>query len=98
MGPCRAVWSFSSLEHLQSVEWMEHSTHGPVCPTWAERARRQAGRWGWGAQPGLYQKQDALCLGPVCAQLHTHPLNSCVEFLAFGASPSGPAVNWVDFS
>ena len=51
---------------------MEHSTHWPcVCPTWAERARRQAGRWGWGAQPGLYQEQDALRLGPVHAQLHT---------------------------
>lgn len=99
MGPCRAVWPFSSWEHLQSGEWMERSTHWScVCLTWAERTRRQAGRWGWGAQPGLYQKQDALRLGPVRAQLPTDPLNSWVGFPAFGAGPSGTAANRVDFS
>ena len=49
-------------------------------------------------QHGRHQKQDALCLGPVCTQLNTDPLKGWVEFPAFGAGPSGPAVNRVDFS
>lgn len=100
VGPRGGVGPSRPLSTSRAVSGWSAGTHWScVCLTWAECARGQAGKWGsGGAQPGLCQKQDALCLRPVCPQLHTDPLNSWVEFPAFGAGPSGPAVNWMDFS
>lgn len=78
-------------------EWSAVLT-GPVCVRRGLSVPDGKLEGGVGVHSLAFTRSRTPSAWALCMHSCTHPLNSWVEFPAFGAGPSGPAVNWVDFS